>query len=66
MATGNVNGAQDVLAGPHHDHADGFDLVDAGVCGIQQTADGIETDITVEGGLQVSLERFCHAASIRD
>ena len=66
MATRNVYGPHDVLARPHHHDAGGFDLVDAGVGGVQQTAGGVETDITVEGGLKVSLERFCHAGSIRD
>jgi hypothetical protein len=52
----DVDRADDVLAGFDDDDADGFDLVDAGVGGVERAGDAIESDLSGDLRLEFLLE----------
>ena len=44
----DFDGAPDVLIGPGHDHADGFDLVDGGVGAVSAAGEGVEQYVSLQ------------------
>ena len=56
VASGDRDRAQDVLARVHHYDSGGFDLIDAGVGGVEGAADGVEPHLSGDRGFEISLK----------
>ena len=65
MSTRAVDGAEDIVARPHNDHAERLDLVDACVGRIERTRDLVESNLAVETRFEVPLQRVAHARQYR-
>ena len=64
VPAGDLDGAQHVVAVADDHHPGRFDLIDAGVGGVQDATDPVEAHLAVDGRLQIALQAVAHGGSI--
>src|SRR5204862_540430 len=61
MMPGDLDGAHDIATAAHDDNAERFNLVDAGVGGIEAARDAVESDFPVDPALELASKSVDHA-----